>query len=602
MGGMTVPHIFRTITGTSPIEVPASWLDDDFASLPTEISVVGKGAVADGNTDNSAAFAAAIAAAALTPGAIVAVPAGTGTYLVSSTIIIPQGVNLRVDGIISPGAAMTDLVKVTALENSFVYGTGTLANRNSLATNGVTFNSVTPGNNRLFLIGLELLGFVNNIRNVNADDICIKDVFSQNATGNTLYATAGTGMEIDGLKVLGDANGPHWSGNPIEGVIFTNSEILTTAIGAYAYKFDNGAGYASQVSNVTCQGTIIYDASVTPLSNVTINALYTNPVAGSPSTAVGVDIIGNCDDFKINGLTTAACPKAGLRIRDTTGTQPQRIYINKFMGLVNGTAAGSADLLLDGSNGLGIANIFIDDSSCQSVGGSVKSVIELGTVASSYSATNLFFSTVTLVLANRQPVSGGIPYIDSHSVQAFTPVLGANNVLVGGGAGNPPSSVANLDWNSGTGNFEVAGGFRSARTNGTCFAADTLTTNPGFLQFSATGNSGFFGTEGSAGGASFTGTAAYATLVGGTSSDTQFVTTAVVRGGVNNAGLYSITTVKTGVVTVGALPSAATAGAGSRYMVSNATQTLTAGIGATVAGGGGNTVPVVSDGTNWLIG
>ena len=53
--------------------------------------------------------------------------------------------------------------------------------------------------------------------------------------------------------------------------------------------------------------------------------------------------------------------------------------------------------------------------------------------------------------------------------------------------------------------------------------------------------------------------------------------------------------------TVAALP-AANSVAGGRRVVSNATATLTAGIGAIVAGGGANIVPVFSDGTNWRIG
>jgi hypothetical protein len=60
--------------------------------------------------------------------------------------------------------------------------------------------------------------------------------------------------------------------------------------------------------------------------------------------------------------------------------------------------------------------------------------------------------------------------------------------------------------------------------------------------------------------------------------------------------------VKTTAVLVANLPAAATVGAGARSMVTDATQTLTAGIGATVAGGGANVVPVVSDGTAWKIG
>jgi len=52
-------------------------------------------------------------------------------------------------------------------------------------------------------------------------------------------------------------------------------------------------------------------------------------------------------------------------------------------------------------------------------------------------------------------------------------------------------------------------------------------------------------------------------------------------------------------VAVGALPAAGTIGAGGRAFVNDATATTFASV---VAGGGANSVPVYSDGTNWLIG
>jgi len=60
--------------------------------------------------------------------------------------------------------------------------------------------------------------------------------------------------------------------------------------------------------------------------------------------------------------------------------------------------------------------------------------------------------------------------------------------------------------------------------------------------------------------------------------------------------------VKTTAVAVAALPAAATVGAGARAAVTDSNATLTAGIGAAVAAGGANIVPVFSDGTNWRIG
>lgn len=54
-------------------------------------------------------------------------------------------------------------------------------------------------------------------------------------------------------------------------------------------------------------------------------------------------------------------------------------------------------------------------------------------------------------------------------------------------------------------------------------------------------------------------------------------------------------------ILVANLPSAAT-NQGARRFVTDSIQSLMSGIGAIVAGGGANAVPVVSDGVNWRIG
>jgi hypothetical protein len=65
------------------------------------------------------------------------------------------------------------------------------------------------------------------------------------------------------------------------------------------------------------------------------------------------------------------------------------------------------------------------------------------------------------------------------------------------------------------------------------------------------------------------------------------------------ASISAGTFIKTGSGLVSALPSAVTSGAGARSFVTDATVTT---FNSIVAGTGGNKVPVVSDGTNWLIG
>ena len=80
---------------------------------------------------------------------------------------------------------------------------------------------------------------------------------------------------------------------------------------------------------------------------------------------------------------------------------------------------------------------------------------------------------------------------------------------------------------------------------------------------------------------------------------------AYLQANMTDAGVETLTAseyVKVTAVAVAALPAAATAGAGARATVTDSNATLTAGIGAVVAAGGANVVPVFSDGTNWRIG
>ena len=72
----------------------------------------------------------------------------------------------------------------------------------------------------------------------------------------------------------------------------------------------------------------------------------------------------------------------------------------------------------------------------------------------------------------------------------------------------------------------------------------------------------------------------------------------LIQANLTNATCTTITAssyTKVSSVTVANLTAAATAGAGARATVTDATQALTAGIGAIVAGGGSNIVPVFCD-------
>lgn len=177
--------------------------------------------------------------------------------------------------------------------------------------------------------------------------------------------------------------------------------------------------------------------------------------------------------------------------------------------------------------------------------------------------------------------------------------------------------------------LQVGGASRfSVRKDGSVTALDLISgggngyniTNDGFTRFKSSGYIGFTATSNAANvvevalyrdaantfgqrnGTNAQGFRLYNTYTSGTNYE---------RLGINwGSNLCTITTeAQTGTVrplnvkfppqTVASLPSASTAGAGSRMMVSDASAPT---FGATAAGGGSTVSPVYSDGSNWKIG
>jgi hypothetical protein len=86
------------------------------------------------------------------------------------------------------------------------------------------------------------------------------------------------------------------------------------------------------------------------------------------------------------------------------------------------------------------------------------------------------------------------------------------------------------------------------------------------------------------------------------SQDTSFARVAAGLIEANNGTAAGVAFVRLNGVVVASLPACSATYQGARGTVTNASQTFTAGIGAIVAGGGANIVPVFCDGTNWRIG
>ena len=158
----------------------------------------------------------------------------------------------------------------------------------------------------------------------------------------------------------------------------------------------------------------------------------------------------------------------------------------------------------------------------------------------------------------------------------------ANTTFALGGAG--------LQW---TDVFAQRGNFSGAlvATTGTFSGAVSGTT--GTFSSAVSGTTGTFSGAVSGAGATFSSGLSATT---GTFSSGLTATT-----GIFTVALYG-TTVATSSTIVASLPTCSAPTKGMRHFVTDANASFTAGIGAVVAAGGANNVPVTCDGTNWRIG
>lgn len=181
---------------------------------------------------------------------------------------------------------------------------------------------------------------------------------------------------------------------------------------------------------------------------------------------------------------------------------------------------------------------------------------------------------------------------------AITPSSVASTGAISGTTGYFSGSTLNVNGTSATITFNAATLSRNGGTGAVTLAA----SNSGHVVKLNTGSTEIL--AGNTGGVSVPSGLKYAFSSTSASDGTFDASMArkaakVIEFNNGTSGSYAGSAFGTGSQTVAQLTSAATAGAGARSFVTDATATTFL---STVAGGGANKVPVVSDGTNWLIG
>lgn len=363
-----------------------------------------------------------------------------------------------------------------------------------------------------------------------------------------------------GLRVLGLITSPH-SGSDSErfGANSSATGANSVAVGAFAAaNFANSASFG-------------YDARVT---GTTATALGRSAVAGASSVSVGYACSSGTNSVAA-GNSAAATGGSGVAIGQAASVAAAETH---------GVAVGQGATCPTGA-----------------VGGGENVAVGGLALASEWRATAVGFKAKATAISSTA--------IGRGAFSAHT-----HGIAIGRGAWTNANNQIAIGFSGGNVATDVY--FESGHTSKYVDWPDgaTITRTPsatpivihGFDGYDATGTptNNIAGGDLRLAGGRGTGTAAGGPVriqvapAGGVSNNTK---NALVDGLVVDQTLLATFSgpVKTLSTTVASLPSASTSGAGARAFVTDANATTFL---STVAGGGSNAVPVVSNGTNWLIG
>ena len=382
--------------------------------------------------------------------------------------------------------------------------------------------------------------------------------------GKTLVDNNLGGTGIAGAK-FGTAFVGSWPGGTATSAFFGNSTLNQAAAGNYALIQVNGGATVLNAAATQPIDLRIGNVQLWRLDGST-GGLFANAVTGGAKGTGTVNAVGVYDGGNRVAISASGC----LSLSATTGALTSPTCGSTASGLNQFASTTSAQFfgVISDETGGGV----VVGSAAPTFTTSITDPLVIGGTGA---ASTLEMRATSGVGAGSEKITFGIGN-NGGTVAGFIQAPAAFTGIATSASTMRLGTLCFGDWPASTGNGFV----------GHCALDHTAAGNYAFIQ-----NSSGASVFNSASGQSLSFRIANTNeLVINTTTAT--FTPAVVTG----------TYLQTGAVAVASLPTCNSGAKGARHFVTDSNAAFTAGIGAVVAAGGANNVPVTCDGTNWRIG